>query len=74
MTHTAKRIKTLRKQAGLSQQELADNIGVLRETISNWERGASRTNVENIERIATFFQVPVSDLLGIQIPADTVQK
>ncbi|HEM6510472.1 TPA: helix-turn-helix transcriptional regulator, partial [Streptococcus suis] len=42
--------------------------------ISNWERGASRTNVENIERIATFFQVPVSDLLGIQIPADTVQK
>ncbi|WP_449451884.1 helix-turn-helix transcriptional regulator, partial [Streptococcus suis] len=44
MTHTAQRIKTLRKQAGLSQQELADNIGVLRETISNWERGASRTN------------------------------
>ncbi|HEM4897890.1 TPA: helix-turn-helix transcriptional regulator, partial [Streptococcus suis] len=43
-------------------------------TISNWERGASRTNVENIERVATFFQVPVSDLLGIQIPADTVQK
>ena len=74
MTHTAQRIKTLRKQAGLSQQELADNIGVLRETISNWERGVSRTNVENIERIATFFQVPVSDLLGIQIPADTVQK
>ncbi|HEM3643112.1 TPA: helix-turn-helix transcriptional regulator, partial [Streptococcus suis] len=28
MTHTAQRIKTLRKQAGLSQQELADNIGV----------------------------------------------
>lgn len=71
MTHTAQRIKTLRKQAGLSQQE---KIGVLRETISNWERGASRTNVENIERIATFFQVPVSDLLGIQIPVDTVQK
>ncbi|WNO83030.1 helix-turn-helix transcriptional regulator [Streptococcus suis] len=74
MTHTAQRIKTLRKQAGLSQQELADKIGVLRETISNWERGVSRTNVENIERIATFFQVPVSDLLGIQIPVDTVQK
>ncbi|WP_449456382.1 helix-turn-helix domain-containing protein [Streptococcus suis] len=74
MTHTAQRIKTLRKQAGLSQQELADKIGVLRETISNWERGINRTNVENIERIATFFQVPVSDLLGIQIPVDTVQK
>lgn len=66
MTHTAQRIKTLRKQAGLSQQELADKIGVLRETISNWERSNQTLSIDNAKKLSQFFQVSIDYLLKNQ--------
>ena len=49
------RVKELRKQAGLTQQELADQLGVIRKTISNWERGTNRISPEHTENLARFF-------------------
>ena len=57
-------IKKLRKQARLSQQTLADQIGVFRNTISNWETGYSQISLENAKKVAEYFGVTIEYLLG----------
>jgi XRE family transcriptional regulator len=61
---TQNRIKKLRKQAKLSQQTLADQIGVFRNTISNWETGYSQISLENAKKVAEYFGVTIDYLLG----------
>jgi XRE family transcriptional regulator len=61
---TQNRIKELRKQARLSQQTLADQIGVFRNTISNWETGYSQISLENAKKVAEYFGVTIEYLLG----------
>ena len=61
---TQNRIKELRKQARLSQQTLADQIGVFRNTISNWETGYSQISLENAKKVAEYFEVTIDYLLG----------
>ena len=61
---TQNRIKKLRKQAKLSQQTLADQIGVFRNTISNWETGYSQISLENAKKLAEYFGVTIEYLLG----------
>lgn len=39
----ADRIQSLRKRQGLSQEELADSVGVSRQAVSKWESGVSQT-------------------------------
>lgn len=60
---TQNRIKKLRKQAKLSQQTLADQIGVFRNTISNWETGYSQISLENAKKVADYFGVTIEYLL-----------
>ena len=57
-------IKTLRKQKGYSQETLASQLNVVRQTISKWEKGQSVPDAYMLEQIAELFEVPVSDLLG----------
>lgn len=61
---TQNRIKELRKQSRLSQQALADQIGVFRNTISNWETGYSQISLENAKKVAEYFGVTIEYLLG----------
>ena len=61
---TQNRIKELRKQSRLSQQALADQIGVFRNTISNWETGYSQIGLENAKKVAEYFGVTIEYLLG----------
>ena len=61
---TQNRIKKLRKHAKLSQQTLADQIGVFRNTISNWETGYSQISLENAKKVAEYFGVTIEYLLG----------
>lgn len=61
---TQNRIKELRKQSRLSQQALADQIGVFRNTISNWETGYSQISLENAKKVAEYFWVTIEYLLG----------
>ena len=61
---TQNRIKELRKQSRLSQQALADQIGVFRTTISNWETGYSQISLENAKKVAEYFGVTIEYLLG----------
>jgi putative transcriptional regulator len=57
-------IKTLRKQKGYSQETLAEQLHVVRQTISKWEKETSVPDAEMLNRISELFEVPVSDLLG----------
>lgn len=61
---TQNRIRELRKKARLSQQALADQIGVFRNTISNWETGYSQISLENAKNVAEYLGVTIDYLLG----------
>lgn len=60
-------LKTLRKNKGLSQEELSIKLNVVRQTISKWELGLSVPDAEMLITIANFFETPVNELLGENI-------
>ncbi len=60
-------IKQLRKSKGLSQEELAIKLNVVRQTISKWEQGLSVPDAEMLVSISEVFETPVSTLLGENI-------
>lgn len=64
MNTTGTRIKELRKESGLSQDQLGDKVGCTGQVISNIERGYTGTKSELIRNIAAFFHVPAGYLLG----------
>ena len=57
-------IKTIRKSKGLSQEELAIKLNVVRQTISKWEQGLSVPDSDMLISISEVFETPVSTLLG----------
>ena len=61
-------LKQLRKSKGLTQEELALQLGVVRQTISKWEKGLSVPDSQMLIELSERFDVPVSTLLG-----DTVE-
>lgn len=59
-----KNIKALRKSKGLSQEELAVKLNVVRQTISKWEQGLSVPVANILISISEEFETPVNTLLG----------
>lgn len=57
-------IRTLRKEKGYSQEEVAIRLNVVRQTVSKWEKGLSVPDADMLMKIAELFEVPVSVLLG----------
>lgn len=57
-------IKAIRKSKGLSQQELAVKLNVVRQTISKWEQGLSVPDSDLLISISEALETPVSTLLG----------
>ena len=64
MAATADRIKQLRKKKGVSQSELAEAIGVKNNTVSTWERGTRKPDVEALNLLSEYFEVSFEYLLG----------
>lgn len=60
-------LKTLRKQKGFSQEELATRLHVVRQTISKWEKNLSVPDADTLTRLAEILEVSVSELLGTKI-------
>ena len=60
-------IKFIRKSKGLSQEELAIKLNVVRQTISKWEQGLSVPDAEMLITISEVLETPVSTLLGENI-------
>ena len=63
----ADRIQHLRKSKGISQEELADKIGVSRQAVSKWESEQSAPDIEKVILLSDFFDVTTDYLLkGIE--------
>lgn len=58
-----KNIRSLRKAAGLTQEQLAQKLFVTRQTVSLWETGKSRPDLEMLEKLAHCFQVDLLQIL-----------
>ena len=57
-------IKAIRKSKGLSQQELAIRLNIVRQTVSKWEQGLSVPDSDLLISLAETLETPVSTLLG----------
>ncbi|MCI8970134.1 MAG: helix-turn-helix transcriptional regulator [Oscillibacter sp.] len=64
-------IKTIRKSKGLSQEELAVKLNVVRQTVSKWEQGLSVPDADLLISISQALETPVSTLLGETIAEPT---
>ncbi len=62
-------IKTIRKSKGLSQEELAIRLNVVRQTVSKWENGLSVPDSDMLISISEVLETPVSTLLGETVTA-----
>ena len=60
----AENVKMLRKQAGRSQEQLAEKLGVSRQAVTKWETGAGIPDIENIMAISMLFDISIDDLLS----------
>jgi len=58
------KLQELRKQKGLTQEELAESLYVSRTAISKWESGRGYPNIDSLKAIASFFSVTVDELLS----------
>ena len=61
----ATRLKQLREEKGLSQAQLGEKIGVSRGSISFYENESRIPDIEVLEKISLFFEVPSDYLLGL---------
>lgn len=56
-------LQTLRRQNGLSQQQLAEQLGVSRQAVSKWELDAAKPDIDNVIQISRLFDVSIDELL-----------
>ncbi len=59
------RLKELREYKGISQTKLGEILGFSQAYISKWEKGLGSPNIEDLVKIATFFNVSTDYLLGL---------
>ena len=64
----ANRLAELRRTHGLSQEELAEKLGVSRQAVSKWERAESSPDTDNLIALAKLYGVSLDELLGLQLP------
>lgn len=60
----SKRLRCLRQSKELTQVQLAQKLGVKKQSVSNWENDNIAPSIEMLERIADYFQVSTDYLLG----------
>ena len=67
-------IRKYRKKKGISQEELAVRLHVVRQTISKWEKGLSVPDADILIHMAELLEVPVSKLLGVEVDAKELDE
>ncbi len=69
-----KRVRELRLRKGLTQLQVADNIGISRVYLSDLEQGKRRWNIEIITKIAKLFEVSPALLQDPEIPIEKLEE
>ena len=70
----AEKIQALRKQSGMSQEQLAERITVSRQAVSKWELGESFPDIDNVVQLSKIFSVSTDYLLKDGASADAISK
>ena len=70
----ANRLVELRKKSGLSQEELADKLGLSRQAVSKWERAEASPDTDNLICLANLYHVSLDDLLRTDVPIDEIVR
>lgn len=65
---TGRTIAALRRGRNMTQMQLADEMGVSFQAVSNWERGQSMPDISKLPELATLFEVSIDELLGSSSP------
>lgn len=60
----AEKLKALRKQSAMSQEQLAEKLGVSRQAVTKWETDAGIPDIENIMAISALFNISIDELLS----------
>lgn len=60
----AEKLKALRRQTGMSQEKLAETLGVSRQAITKWETDAGIPDIENLMALSALFQISIDELLS----------
>ena len=71
MSEFYRRLRALRGERQLTQQELADALGISKSSVNMYERGEREPGLDLLEKIARFFGVDVDDLLGLRPEQET---
>lgn len=65
MMNFGENFKNIRKQCGLSQQEVADKLQIKQSSVSDWENDVSRPDYEKLIVLSELYDVTLYELLGI---------
>lgn len=68
MKRIGKNIATLRRDHNMTQMQLADEVGVSFQAVSNWERGNSMPDISKLPQLSELFSVSIDELLGCSAP------
>lgn len=60
----AEKLKSIRKQTGMSQEQLAEKLGVSRQAVTKWETDAGIPDIENIMAISALFDISIDELFS----------
>lgn len=63
----ANKLVKLRKQMGLSQEELAERIGVSRQAVSKWERSESSPDTDNLIALSKIYKISIDEMLDSNV-------
>ncbi len=74
MKKVGAKIADLRKQKGITQMALADELGVSYQAVSNWERGNTMPDIAKLPDLATLFGVTIDEILNDKRKSEIVTK
>ena len=67
-------LKDLRKEKGLTQEQLAEQFNVSRKSVSRWETGNNLPNLDTLIEIADFYEIDLRELLGGERKSEKMNK
>lgn len=63
-----------RRRCGLSQEDVAEKLGVSRQTISKWETGETLPDIRQAKRMAVLYRVPLDELIDFDVDIREIQE
>lgn len=63
-----------RKSCGLSQEEVAEKLGVSRQTISKWESGETLPDIRQSKKMSLLYKVSLDDLIAFDVDVKEIQQ